>query len=106
MEQIAELRKVSSGPWINGLHLSCIFVMRRIQPLMVRDHPMCEYTGVKDTTRTKSNELSPDEFDARIRAITSIDREDTPTLAHTPLSSDNPPKKVKYLCLNYFFLLI
>ena len=30
MEQIAELRKVDSGPWVNGLHLSCIFVMRRI----------------------------------------------------------------------------
>ena len=94
MEQIAELRKVSSGPWINGLHLSCVFVMRRIQPLMIRDHPMWEYTGVKDTTRTKSSELSPDEFDARIRAITSIDRDDSPTLAHTPFSSENPPKKV------------
>ena len=73
---------------------------------MLREHPMWEYTGMKDTTRTKNNELSPDEFDARIRAITNIDREGTPTLAHTPLSSDNPPKKVKYLCLDYFFLLI
>ena len=75
MEQITELRKVNSGPWVNGLHLSCIFVMRRIQPLMLHDHPMWEYTGMKDTTRTKNNELSPDEFDARIRAITNIDRE-------------------------------
>ena len=87
-------------------HLSCVFVMRRIQPLMLRDHPMWEYTGVKDTTRTKSSELSPDEFDARIRAITSIDRDDSPTLAHTPFSSENPPKKVTFLCLDCSFLLI
>ena len=103
MEQIAELRKVRSGPWINGLHLSCIFVMHRIQPLMLRDHPMWEYTGEKDTTRTKSHDLSSDEFDTRIRAITSIDCDDSPTMAHTPLSSDNPPKKVTYLCLDCFF---
>ena len=97
MDQIAELRKVSSGPWINGLHLSCVFVMRRIQPLMLRDHPMWEYTGVKDTTRTRNSELSADEFDTRIRAITHLDRDDSPTLAHLPFSSDNPPKKVSLL---------
>lgn len=106
MNQIAELRKVSSGPWINGLHLSCVFVMRRIQPLMVRDHPMWEYTGAEDTTRTKSSELSTDEFNTRIRAITHIDRDDSPTLAHLPFSSDNPPKKVTFACLGCPFLFL
>ena len=57
---------------------------------------MWEYTGAKDTTRTKSSELSPGELDTRIRAIPSIDRDDSPTLAHTPFSSENPPRKVTF----------
>ena len=54
MDQIAALRRDSSGPWVNGLHLSCVFVLRRIQPLQNRAHLMWEYTGPKDVTRTKT----------------------------------------------------
>ena len=50
MDHIAALRKSDSGFWINGLHLSCVFVLRRIQPLQNRIHPMWEYSGPKDVT--------------------------------------------------------
>ena len=94
VEQIAALRNTSSGHWVNGIHLSCVFVQRRIQPLQDRAHPMWEYSGKQDVTRTKADELSHDEFDTRIRAITHINGEETPVLAAIPLSSENPPTKV------------
>ena len=94
VDQIAALRKTNSGPWVSGLHLSCVFVLRRIQPLQNRAHPMWEYSGPKDITRTKADELSRDEFDTRIRAITNIVGEDTPVLAARPFASDNPPTEV------------
>ena len=99
MDQIAELWKTNSGPWLTGLHLSCVFVQRRIQPLQNRAHPMWEYTGLKDTTRTKADELSRDEFDTRIRGITNIVGEQTPVLPAQPFSSDNPPTMVTALIL-------
>ena len=60
MDQIAALRKINSGPWVNGLHLSCVFVQHRIQPLQNRAHPMWEYSGPRDITQTKADELSLD----------------------------------------------
>ena len=102
MEQIANLRKVHSGPWINGVHLSSVFVHRRIQPLQNRAHPMWEYTGPKDVTRTKADDLSRDEFDTRIHAIVNIPADETPTLASSPFSSENPPKIVSVK--NFFSL--
>ena len=94
MEQIVALRKTTSGPWINGVHLSCVYVMRQVQPLQQREHPMWEYAGPTDSTWTKTDELSRDEFDSRIRAIVNLSGEDTPVLAAMPLSSDNPPTEV------------
>ena len=79
-DQIAELRKTNSRPWLTGLHLSCVFVQRRIHPIQNRSHPMWEYSGPKDTTQTKADELSRDEFDTRIRGITNIVGEQTPVL--------------------------
>ena len=97
------LRKTTTGPWINGANLSCVYVMRRIQPLQQRDHPMWEYAGPTDSTRTKADELSRDEFDSRIRAILNLSGEDTPVLAVVPLSSDNPPTEV--ISKNFLFYL-
>ena len=94
MEQIATLRKTDSGPWVSGLHLSCVFVQRRIQPLQGRAHTMWEYTGPKDSTRTKTDDLSPDEFDTPIRVICNIVGDKTPILAAVPFSSDNLPTVV------------
>ena len=94
MDHIAAFRKTDSSPWINGLHLACVFIQRRIQPLQNRVHPMWEYTGPKDVTRTKTEDLSRDEFDTRIRVITNIVGEETPALAAKPFSSDHPPTEV------------
>ena len=94
MEQIVALCKTSSGPWGSGVHLSCIFVMRRVQPLQQREHPMWEYAGPKDSSRTKADELSRHEFDSYIRAIVNLSGDDTPVLAASPLSSENPPTEV------------
>ena len=101
VDQIAALRKTNSGPWVSGLHLSCVFVLRRIQPLQNRVHTMWEYSGPKDVTRTKADELSRDEFDTRIRAITNIVGEDTPVLAARPFASDNSPTEV-IIRVNFF----
>lgn len=65
MDQISALRKTESGSWINGLHLACVFVKHRVQPLHDCLRPMWEYSGPKDPSRTRADELSPDEFDTR-----------------------------------------
>ena len=62
--------------------------------LQHRVHPMWEYSGPKDVTRTKADELSRDEFDTRIRTITNIVGEETPVHAAQPFTSDNPPTEV------------
>ena len=94
MDQMAALRRTGSGPWINGLHLACAFIRRRIQPLQNHLHPMWEYSGPKDSTRTRADELSHDELDTRIRAITNIVGEDTPFLVVRPFDKDHPPTMV------------
>ena len=55
---------------------------------------MWEYSGPTDSTRTKADELSRDDFDSRIRAILNLSGEDTPVLAAMPLSRENPPVEV------------
>ena len=66
---------------------------------------MWEYSGPKDTTRTKANEFSRDEFDTRIRSIAIIMGEDTPVLAAIPLSSENPPTEVIFVKVQFCSLL-
>ena len=65
---------------------------------------MWEYTGPKDVTWTKADELSRDEFDTRIRVITNIVGEETPVLAAKPFARDNPPTVVTAQAL--IFLLV
>jgi len=96
MDQIATLRDSTSGPWINGLHLACVFVMRRVQPLQNRLRPMWEYSGRKDSTRTRADELSHDEFDTRIRAISHLAGEATPVLPMKPFAKENLPHEVTF----------
>ena len=57
---------------------------------------MWEYTGPKDSTRTKTDDLSLDKFDTRIRVITNTVGEKTPVLAAVPVSSENPPTTMSY----------
>ena len=94
MDQIAALWKRESSPWINWLHLACVFMQRQVQPIQNRLRPMWEYSGRKYATRTRADELSPDEFDTRIRAITNIVGEATPVLPTRPFGKGNLPTVV------------
>ena len=55
---------------------------------------MWEYSEPTDSTRTKADEFSRDEFDSRIRAILNLSGEDTPVLEDVPLSRENRPVEV------------
>ena len=65
---IALVALVQKG--VNGLDLLEVFLQRRIQPLQARGHPMWEYSGLSDPTRTHPEELKEDEVEAKITAIT------------------------------------
>ena len=70
MSQVEALR-MTEGKQVSGLHLISTFIRRRIQPLQARVHGMWMYSGSSDPTRTRGDELSRDELETRIRAITS-----------------------------------
>ena len=68
MAQVAEL---ASHKYF-GTHLVSLFIKRRVQPLQARVTPMWEYSGPSDPTRTREEELSKDEFEARLKAVTNL----------------------------------
>src|SRR5664279_523144 len=75
MSQIEVLR-TTEGKKVSGLHLVSTFIRRRIQPLQARFHGMWMYSGPSDPTSTRGDELSRDELETRIQAITSKRAED------------------------------
>ena len=48
------------------------FIRRRIQPLQARAHGMWMYQGVSDPTRVGREELSTNEVQKSVRAITTL----------------------------------
>ena len=59
-----------------GLQVTALFVNRQIQPLQARAHPMWEYAGPSDETRTSDEELSRQELRDKLIAITSLTKKD------------------------------
>ena len=95
MAQVAELASHESF----GTHLVSLFIKRRVQPLQARVAPMWEYSGPSDPTRTREEELSKDEFEARLVAVTNLKLEkDMPGESPvTPFGQGRTPKQVTFL---------
>jgi hypothetical protein len=97
MDQIATLR----GKELTGVHLASTFLKHRIQPLQARVHSMWAYSGASHPTRVRNEELSTNELEDNVRAITKIRADDsceaTPPIA--PFGAGNAPTKVNFSCL-------
>ena len=95
MAQIVALR-TTAGKQVTGLHLVSTFIRRRIQPLQAWVHGMWMYSGSSDPTRTREDELSRDELETRIRAIT-LKRAEDPCHKSSPVEpfgEGNDPTEV------------
>ena len=98
-----------------GAQLVALFVKRRVQPLQARITPMWEYSGPTDPTRTREEELSKDEYEDRLRAVTNL-REDKDMPGKSPVAPfglGNKPTEVnldlvfsfslRCACCSFFF---
>jgi hypothetical protein len=81
-----------------------VFLKRRVQPIMVRAHPMWMYSGPKDETRINIAELSKKELLDEVRRLTHFSQEDSIPLisSHLPFYADHPPIEV----ISFFHILI
>ena len=59
-----------------GLQVTSMFINFRVQPLQARAHPMWEYAGPSDETRTSEEELTRQELRDKLIAITSLTKKD------------------------------
>ena len=81
---------------LTGVHLSSIFLKRRVQPLRTRSVFMWEYRGTEDTSRLRVDELSSTELETFQRNIIKPSAVST-ALSVEPYSAANPPPTVS-LC--------
>jgi hypothetical protein len=79
-----------------GTEVAAVFLKRRVQPIMVRAHPMWLYSGPKDETRINIAELSEKELLDEVRRLTLFSQEDSIPLisSHPPFDADHPPTEV------------
>ena len=68
MREIIRLKK--NG--LDAMDLIAAFVTRRIQPLQARSRRMWSYTGLDDDTRYNNAEMQTEEFEFRMKIITSV----------------------------------
>ena len=55
---------------VTGMDLLEVFLDRRIQPLLARDHSMWMYSGLEDSTRIHPEDVSEDTLEKWLRGIT------------------------------------
>ena len=81
-----------------GLRVTAMFVNRRVQPLQARAHPMWEYAGPSDETRTSEEELTRQELKDKLVAITSLTRKDKfeASPREMPFGEVKSPPEVRY----------
>jgi hypothetical protein len=75
-ERVMELKN-NGGQTILGTEFAALFLKRRIQPVMSRDHHMWLYIGPKDSTRINAADLSDKELLDEVRRLTHFSQEDT-----------------------------
>ena len=93
---IALVSLVNHG--INGLDLLEVFFQRRIQPLQARAHPMWQYSGPSDPTRTHPEELSEEAVANKLKATTPARDNPRGTRRVPPYSIENPVNEVNPEC--------
>jgi hypothetical protein len=93
MTKIESLRVTDE---LSGIQLMSTFIGRRVQPLQNRPHGMWEYCGARDVSRVSAIELSIEETEKRVRALTLLSNKDKP-IFFPPIaafSKDNPRPEV------------
>ena len=90
--------KEADGQTMIGTEVAAVFLKRRVQPIMVRAHPMWLYSGPKDETRINIAELSEKELLDEVRRLTHFSQEDSIPLisSHPPFDADHPPMEVNF----------
>ncbi|KAK1630785.1 hypothetical protein QYE76_005100 [Lolium multiflorum] len=85
--------KEADGQTMTCTEVAAVFLKRRVQPIMVRAHPMWLYSGPKDETRINAAELSEKELLDEVRRLTHFSQEDSIPLtsSHLPFDADHPP---------------
>lgn len=73
------------GKEVTGIHLISTFIRQRIQLLQARVQAMWGYEGPLDPTRTRKEDLSNDELESRVRAITTL-KIDDPCTGRPPVA--------------------
>ena len=68
MREIVRLKK--NG--LDAMDLIAAYVTRRIQPLQARTRGMWTYTGLEDEMRYSNSEMTTEEFEHRMKVITSV----------------------------------
>jgi hypothetical protein len=90
--------KEADGQTMIGTEVAAVFLKRRVQPIMVRAHPMWLYSGPKDETRINIAELSEKELLDEVRRLTLFSQEDSIPLisSHPPFDADHQPTEVNF----------
>jgi hypothetical protein len=98
--------KEADGQTMIGTEVAAVFLKRRVQPIMVRAHPMWLYSGPKDETRINAAKLSEKELLDEVRHLTHFSQEDsTPlTSSHLPFDADHPPTEV--ISFSHIFIVL
>ena len=90
MREIVRLKK--NG--LDAMDFIATFVTRRIQPLQPRARGMWTYTGLDDETHSSKSEMQTEEFEFRMKIITSVTCAVQMTGRVRPLDSRHPPTLV------------
>ena len=94
----------TTGKEVSGVHLIATFIRRRVLPIQARAHPLFEYAGATDGTRTSAEELSTSDIESRVCALTMLKVGEANALESPvmPYSLENPVPEVCFLSFRFF----
>src|SRR4051794_16613233 len=79
-----------------SMEIAALFLRRRIQPPMARDHAMWMYTGQDDSTHFNRSDLTIEELNDEVRRLTKLNKKDTIQLEplRKPYNTEHLPPEV------------
>jgi hypothetical protein len=94
-EKILDLKN-AGGQTMCGTEVVALFLKRRVQPAMSRDHQLWLYIGAKDKTRVSPNDFSKHDLRDEVRRLTCFSQKDNiaMTSARLPLDLKHLTSKV------------
>jgi hypothetical protein len=101
--------KSASGGALSGTQLMAIFPQRRIQPLQARVSKLWSYSGSEDPPRVSAEDLDKKGLDKRVRALTTLTKEDEiPALAADFFDSNPLPQvcTLQFVLVDFLFLCL